>query len=827
MNSDSAEKGVILVVDDTPTNLEVLFNLLGTSGFRVLVAEDGASAIQKANYALPDLILLDIRMPKLDGFETCRRLKASAATKAIPIIFLSALTDTEDKVKGFNLGAVDFITKPLQYEEVLVRVETHLRLQRLTQQLRIQNEQLEREIAERQRIEAERLALLERDRLARLEAETARQQAKTILESITDAFVEVDHEWRYTYVNQQAERLLQRQRQELLGRRIWDVFPEAVNSVFYEQYHKAVAEQTSIIFEAFYPPLDAWSEVHAYPSKNGLSIYFQDITERKRSQEALRQSEARFRRLFEADIIGIFFATLSGNVTNANDAFLQMVGYTHAELHHGLINWDAMTPLHAHDENQAAFAQLLEAGACVPFEQEFICKDGSHLPVVVGAALLDRPPIEPNQFTEPMVVAFVLDLSARKQAENALQRQNWRVQLFSELALKIRQSLNIEDILQTTVTELQTAFQFDRALILRLLPNGQAKVVTEAVAPGCTSIIERNITDDCFGPEYLQKYVRGRVYSIIDRETASVVPCLVNFMREFEIRAKLVVPILLKDELWGLLIAHQCAKPRQWTDFETELLQQLADQIGIALTQAQLLEQETRQHLELSRSNTELQQFAYIASHDLQEPLRMVTSYLQLLQRRYQGKLDADADDFIGYAVDGATRMRTLIHDLLTYSRIGTRGQPFELIDCAGVVEQAMNNLKIAIEESNATIRYANLPRLMADPMQLTQLFQNLIGNAIKFRSDALPIVTIRATLQAGAWLFSVQDNGIGIDSQYNERIFVIFQRLHNRTEYQGTGIGLAVCKKIVERHGGEIWVQSRSGSGATFYFTIPAGEPS
>jgi signal transduction histidine kinase len=293
-----------------------------------------------------------------------------------------------------------------------------------------------------------------------------------------------------------------------------------------------------------------------------------------------------------------------------------------------------------------------------------------------------------------------------------------------------------------------------------------------------------------------------------------------EFYRGQGLVSYLGVPLVAKGEAVGDLVLLT-REERHFSNEEIEFLCTLTGPAAIAIHNSQLYEQIRRQAAELERSNTELEQFAYVASHDLQEPLRMITGYTKLLAKRYKGKLDKDADDFIGFAVDGAQRMHSLIQDLLILSRVGTRGKEFAPTDCEMVLSDTLVNLQAAIQESNATITHDPLPNVMADSGQLAQVFQNLIGNAIKYRGARAPLVHVSCQSRANEWLFSVKDNGIGIDPKHAERVFVMFQRLHTRREYPGTGIGLALCKKIVERHGGKIWVESQEGAGATFYFTL------
>lgn len=338
-----------------------------------------------------------------------------------------------------------------------------------------------------------------------------------------------------------------------------------------------------------------------------------------------------------------------------------------------------------------------------------------------------------------------------------------------------------------------------------------------------------------------------------------------------QLAAEIYIPVIAKNELVGIFTLGLKNSEELYSQDDVLTFSTLADQTAVAIANARLyhqledtllalrkahdgleirvqertvdleianhaLQNEINERLraeedinryaaELERSNQELQQFAYVASHDLQEPLRMVSSYLQLLERRYKNQLDDDAKEFIAFAVDGAKRMQALINDLLAYSRVGTRGKPFELVDLSQTLQQSQTNLKIAIDESSAQISAGPLPVVKGDSTQMMQLLQNLIGNSIKFNHHHPPKINIRAERHNGHHHITVADNGIGFDTQYADRIFLIFQRLHTRDEYAGTGIGLAICKRIVERHGGKIWAESKLGEGTTFHISLPPAD--
>ena len=296
-------------------------------------------------------------------------------------------------------------------------------------------------------------------------------------------------------------------------------------------------------------------------------------------------------------------------------------------------------------------------------------------------------------------------------------------------------------------------------------------------------------------------------------------------LEKYGAESVLQIPILMRGKLIAIGEVWETRFKREFSMEEIGLLQGIAQQAGVAIENAQLFAEVQQRARELQRSNTELQHFAYIASHDLQEPLRMIRSYMALLGKRYSKVLDQDAQEFIGFAVDGAERMQELINGLLDYSRVETRGTTFGLVDCNEAVEAAMKNLELVVEESGARVEISSLPEIYADRTQMIQLFQNLISNAIKFRSDSPPLITVGAERKNGEMIFDVSDNGIGIDPKFHDRIFKIFQRLHTREEYPGAGIGLAVCKRIVERHGGRIWIKDSGDQGTTFSFRLEDDE--
>lgn len=546
--------------------------------------------------------------------------------------------------------------------------------------------------------------------------------------------------------------------------------------------------------------------------------------ERRSTEERLRESEERFQVVARATNDAIWDWDLQTNSRWWNESIHTLFGYLRTEIDPYITWW--RDRIHPNDKSriisdiQSAIDNGQQAWSN---EYRFRRADGSY------AYIFDRAYVVRNSIGQPVrVIGAMMDISERKRVQEQLQRQNLRSQLFADFTLKIRQSLQIEEILRTSVTEVQKLLNSDRVLMLRLRSSGAITAVQEAVKEGFPIVLGQDIIDTCFNEDCINKYCQGNISAIANIETADIKPCHRQFLQQFAVKANLVVPILLQNQLWGLLIAHQCANPREWTSWEIELLRQLADQIGIALAQAKLLEQETLQRQELARSNEELQQFAFIASHDLQEPLRKIKAFGDRLKTTCEHILPPQANDYLERMLNATQRMQALIEDLLILSRVTTRAQPFIPVDLLQITQEVLSDLEVLIQQSGGKIELGNLPIINADPLQIRQLLQNLIGNALKFHlPDKIPVVSIYSEIitdENGKEIchLSVEDNGIGFDRKYRDRIFQVFQRLHGRSEYEGTGIGLAICRKIVERHQGSITAQSEPRQGAKFIVALP-----
>jgi PAS domain S-box-containing protein len=508
--------------------------------------------------------------------------------------------------------------------------------------------------------------------------------------------------------------------------------------------------------------------------------------------------------------------TLEGVIVSWNRGAQRIYGYSEEEVVGRSIS--LLVPPDRPDELREILETIKRGDLVDHFETVRIRKDGGLIDISLTVS-----PLKNSAGDIIGASTIARDITRRKRAEEEQQRLAEENATISEIGRIISSSLDIGEVYEGFAKEMNKLVDFDR-ISIDTIDHERGLAVVKYIYGEEAQGYNPGITFPWQG-DRVQELSSG---NILITEDADPVSTSLDFLSGF--RSDALVPLISRGHIIGIMVLRS-RRAGAYGPQERVILESLANLIGPAVDngslyeEAVLAEQElARQAQELSRSNTELEQFAYVASHDLQEPLRMVSSYVQLLSRRYKDKLDSDADDFIGFAVDGAARMQVLINDLLTYSRVGTQGRPFEPTDCNNIIRRVIDDLTGIIGDAGATVVYDDLPTINCDATQLGQLFQNLVANALKFRSEDPPKIRVSAEGRDGEWVFSVRDNGIGIAPDYFQQIFLIFQRLHNRSEYAGTGIGLAVCKKIVERHGGRIWVDSEHGKGSTFHFTLSPG---
>jgi PAS domain S-box-containing protein len=599
-----------------------------------------------------------------------------------------------------------------------------------------------------------------------------------LLEAAPDAMVVVNQGGEIVLLNVQAEKQFGYSRDELLGQKVKNIIPEG----FAE---RLIADSTRTAAEALAQQIGTGIELigrrrngSEFPieimlspleSTEGILVTaaIRDISVRKGAEKHLAQMEGRYRGLLEAAPDAMVVVNQGGEVLLLNVQAEKQFGYSRDELLgqkvKNIIPEGFAERLIADDLRSVEDALAQQIGTGIELTGRR--KDGSEFPIEIMLSPLESA-------DGILVTAAIRDISERKETEA---KYRGLLEAAPDAMVVVNQGGEI--VLLNLQAEKQFGYSRDELLgqkVKNIIPEGFA---------------ERLIADDLRSAEDALAQQIGTGIELTGRRKDG---------SEFPIEIMLS-PLESAD---GILVTAAIRDISVRKSSEERLVKTVG---------------------ELKRSNDELQQFAYVASHDLQEPLRMVASYTQLLAQRYKGRLDSDADEFIAYAVDGSKRMQGLIKDLLAYSRAGTNGKALHKISSENALKEALTNLRATIEESSAVVTHDSLPAITMDETQLVQLFQNLVGNAIKYRTPEVPHVHVSAAKNGGnEWIFCVRDNGMGIAPQYFERIFIIFQRLHGREEFMGTGIGLAICKKIVERVGGRIWVESQPENGSTFFFSVP-----
>jgi PAS domain S-box-containing protein len=536
-------------------------------------------------------------------------------------------------------------------------------------------------------------------------------------------------------------------------------------------------------------------------------------------EEALRLA----RQMIEVLPVPIYFKSRDGRYLGVNKEWEAFFGvsrddFVGKEVH----DLYPQSPAIA-DKHYAMDQALWKSGGSQSYEIPIVTRDGRSRHTIYYKATFSR-----EDGGVGGLVGTIIDITERKQAEQSQTIEYAVTRLLAE-------AHTVEDVMPELIRTLCEGLGYSygarwvhepREHVLRSVESwSEPDPAVEAFRRMSTERLETK--PDRPGGLNRRVWITGEPVWMADVELESSLTRRHDAVRA-GLHSAFAFPILVGGEFYGVMefFARTVRPPDERV---LEIAQTAGIQIGqfIARLQAEAALREAndeleRQARELMRSNAELQQFAYVASHDLQEPLRMISSYTQLIMRRYGDRLDSEAREFMDFVVDGATRMKQLIEDILVYSRVGTRTRELRPVAAEAALAKAVVNLRASIEGTGGAVTHDPLPEVAGDEAQLVQLFQNLIGNALKFKGDSAPRIHVSAQEKPDAWEFAVRDNGIGIDPQYFERIFMVFQRLHSKGEYPGTGIGLAICKKVVDRHGGAIRVESRPGEGSTFLFTLP-----
>lgn len=684
-------------------------------------------------------------------------------------------------------------------------------------------------------------SLIRRESAEREKAERSLKQERDFTNAVIDTagalVVVLDPEGHILRFNRAAEQLSGYSLAEVKGRLLWDlglIPPEDVPSV--KQAFEQLKGNYSLFLnrhENFWRTkqgalrLIDWTNT-ALIGANGEAEFLMstgiDITDRKLAELALKESEERYRDLFENASDLIQSVDAEGHFLYVNRAWKETLGYDEAQVYQMTL-FDILHP-DCREHCQALFQKLLSGEKLERVETAFLTATG------------ETVWLEGNvncRFEDGVMVAtrgIFRNITEQKKAAEELERQNRRAQLLANLSLKIRESLDIAEILETTVTEIQALLKADRVLVYRFQPDGSGIISKEKTQPGIPSLLGEVIEDPCFQEKYAQLYSQGRVRVVSDVESEGLEPCYLELLQKMQVRANLVVPLFLEQQLWGLLLAHQCSGPRQWQPFEMELLSQLANQIGIALTQAALLERERKRSLELEQARKAAEQaaqakssFLATMSHEIRTPMNAVLGMTGLL---LETPLNAEQRDFVETIRVSGDALLTLINDILDFSKLEAGEMELEILDfdlrsCLEEVADLFAPTAHAKGLELAVLMPPEVPRyLRGDASRLRQILNNLVSNAIKFTHQGEVVIQAELMQETTTHVqlrLSVRDTGIGIPKEAQAKLFQPFTQVDASTtrKYGGTGLGLAICKQLTELMGGKIFLESEEGRGSTF----------
>lgn len=675
------------------------------------------------------------------------------------------------------------------------------------------------DISDQRRQEQALTALLKETKDLHQQEEDSRKLLESVLDSVTDGFFITDRNWKIVFFNKAAEIILKKTEQELIGKDLWESFPDLVKLRDGLDYDILVNQNKSIRFREFFPKYKVWADVSVYPSDKNFSVYIKDVTEvrnlrmlEKLEREVLEMN-ARPDSVLE-DTLNFYLKQLEGLHNGMICSVLRLKA-------NRLYNWSSPTLSPAYLAAINGFQIGENMGSCgtAAFRKEkVVVRDINSDPLWAAfrevaaregvSSCWSFPIIDShNQVMGTFAIYYRKIKSPTPEEESTLERAKNMLMVILENKLSmeaVKSSNRNYDMVALATNDAIWDWDIETGDVVR---TGRGLQIFFGYDPKEASK-DRDFWNKHVHPDDLRALLEERAAVMAD-------PAQLYWEDEYRFMKSDGKYAYVFDR--GYIIRDENGKA-------IRLLGATRDITERKESEALLLELNTRLKQradELAASNVELERFAYIASHDMQEPLRMITSFLQLFKKKYEDQIDETAEQYIHFAMDGADRMKKLIMDLLEYSRVGSNKDNFAEVDTNVLLKEVVNVFLTRIDEIKATVVVGDLPAVTANRTQMFQLFQNLVGNALKYHSGESPLIEVSGKEESTHYVFSVKDNGIGIKPIFFEKIFILFQRLHHKNEYSGTGIGLSVCKKIVERHGGKIWVESEPGKGSCFYFTI------